>query len=816
MLGLVAAAGGGLSSDDLAHLAHTRPLRVRRTLAGVTGRLFRTSSGVWDRAQESYLLAHEEIQSTALELLTETELAAYRERIHVWADLYRSSGWPADTPEYLLRGYPQLLRATSNGDRLVALASDPARHQRLWHTSGSNLDALTEITAAFETLRAHAGPGGPDISAALVLAIRRDLLHHNSSNIPVHLVTTWALLGHTDRAINIALAYPDVHKQVQALTRAACTLARNGEGSSAAMLANTAVDASLAIADPGSRDRALGEAATAQALAGQYDRALQTARGIKNPDWGTGALIGIARALLETGERDEAARAATEAARVARSITAKRWQDRTLQEAAIVLAETGQLQQALDIANSLADQARQSEASASVTRAAEEHGWHEPAPGIPWVGHPDHLVRAVLVPARSLASQEYKQILDAARSIGDPSTRADMLAEAACAMATTDMHKPAAELAATAAATAHAIVAPRWRAREQSAVAKAMARVGAYEQAVEAAYAITEAAWRDQALSDVAQSLIAASRCEQAREIVHAIDSPATRSRALAELTHAMAQVGSHEEALNIAETIMAPRSQVEALGHIACALANCGQGERAIEIARRISLIGSRVETLAEDRYLLAQAEREESSFIGPRIHSQPHIEAGPLVDVALAVARMGRHEEALEIVPSIGDGAAQARALGGIARAVAQAGQVERALEICQSIRDGAAQARALGGIARAVAQAGQVERALKICQSISGKKQLAQEARGSWRRTKVSASAMSEVAYAIAEAGQVERALEIARAIPQTDKQIAALSAIGHIAAELGQHGDSLAIHAEALKTSPTTTSCCGPSC
>lgn len=806
LLGLVAAAGGGLSSDDLAHLAATRPLRVRRTLAGVAGRLFRTSSGVWDQAQESYLLAHEEIQNAALELLAESELAAYRKRIHAWADHYQSSGWPADTPEYLLRGYPQLLRATSNIDRLVAMASNPARHQRLWHTSGSNLDALTEINAAFEALRAHAGPDGPDISAALILAIRRDLLHHNSSNIPVHLVTAWAHLGHIDRAINIALAYQDAHKQARALTHAACTLARIGKGSSAAALANTAVDASRAIADPGSRDRTLGEAATAQALAGQHDRAFQTARGIKDPDWGAGALIGIARALSETGERDKAALAATEAARVARSITAIRWQDRNLQEAAIVLAETGRLQQALDIANSLADHARRPEASTIVTRAAAERGWHEPVPGIPRVGHPDDPVRGIVEPTSSPASQGYKQILDIARSIGDPSTRADMLAKAACAMATAGVHKPAAELAATAAATAHAIIAPRWRARAQSAVAEALARVDAYDQAVEVAGAITEAAWRDQALSNMVRTLIAASRPERAREIADVIDSPATHSRALTEVAHALAQVGRHEEALNTADSISDPRSQVEALGHIACALANCGQGEQAIEMARRISTIGSRIETLTEERYLLAQAERQESSFVGPRIHSQPHIEAWPLVDVALALVDTGRHVEALEIARSIGDDAAKARALGGIARAAAQAGHVEQALEVCQSIHEGAERHRALGGIARAVVKAGQVDRALEICQLINGKKRLAQEARGRSIRPTLSAEAVSEVACAIAEAGQVEQALEIARSIPEADKQTAALSAIGHVAAELGRYGDALTIHAEALRTSP----------
>ena len=65
---------------------------------------------------------------------------------------------------------------------------------------------------------------------------------------------------------------------------------------------------------------------------------------------------------------------------------------------------------------------------------------------------------------------------------------------------------------------------------------------------------------------------------------------------------------------------------------------------------------------------------------------------------------------------------------------------------------------------------------------------------------------ARALSGIARAAAQAVQVEQALETARSITQTDEQIAALSAIAHIASELGRHRDAVAIYAEVLRTSP----------
>ena len=47
LLGLLTAAGGGLTLADLAELTGQPPYRIRRTLRGVTGRTFTTRAAYW-------------------------------------------------------------------------------------------------------------------------------------------------------------------------------------------------------------------------------------------------------------------------------------------------------------------------------------------------------------------------------------------------------------------------------------------------------------------------------------------------------------------------------------------------------------------------------------------------------------------------------------------------------------------------------------------------------------------------------------------------------------------------------------------------
>ncbi|WP_372661284.1 hypothetical protein [Amycolatopsis kentuckyensis] len=156
LLGLVAAAGGGLSTADLAELTGWSEWEVDDRLRTVTGRSFTTRDSHF-RADgpDVFLLGHEELQVTALTMLGPRRVAGYRDRLHTWAGQYRVRRWPADTPEYLLRGYFRMLQAAGDGQRMTAVAIDPARQDRLRALSGGDAGVLSEITTTQDTIAAE-------------------------------------------------------------------------------------------------------------------------------------------------------------------------------------------------------------------------------------------------------------------------------------------------------------------------------------------------------------------------------------------------------------------------------------------------------------------------------------------------------------------------------------------------------------------------------------------------------------------------------------------------------------------------------------
>ena len=114
----------------------------------MAGRTFASRPGHWQPGTASpvYVLGHEELQAAAAAALGPTRLERYRERLHGWAQEYRARGWPAGTPEYLLRGYFRLLLDAADLPRLTDCATDRARHDRMLDITGGDAAALAEIT----------------------------------------------------------------------------------------------------------------------------------------------------------------------------------------------------------------------------------------------------------------------------------------------------------------------------------------------------------------------------------------------------------------------------------------------------------------------------------------------------------------------------------------------------------------------------------------------------------------------------------------------------------------------------------------------
>ena len=152
LLGLVAAAGGGLSGEDLAELTGLSTYEIEEALHAVAGRTFTTRASHWtsETGAPVYVLGHEDLQAAATVKLGSRRLTEYRERLHAWADDYRQRDWPAETPEYLLRGYFRLLLEVADIPRLLTCATDQARHgpgNQAWAGAASALILVAARTA---------------------------------------------------------------------------------------------------------------------------------------------------------------------------------------------------------------------------------------------------------------------------------------------------------------------------------------------------------------------------------------------------------------------------------------------------------------------------------------------------------------------------------------------------------------------------------------------------------------------------------------------------------------------------------------------
>ncbi len=132
VLGLLATARGGLTARDVAGLAGVPLWEVEEVLHTAAGRTLqeRPSLLAPGTRPSVYMLGHEELQAGATDYLGD-RLPLYRERLHAWADGYRTRRWPPETPEYLLAGYFRLLDDAGDLPRMIDCALDLARHDRM-------------------------------------------------------------------------------------------------------------------------------------------------------------------------------------------------------------------------------------------------------------------------------------------------------------------------------------------------------------------------------------------------------------------------------------------------------------------------------------------------------------------------------------------------------------------------------------------------------------------------------------------------------------------------------------------------------------
>ncbi|MFI1996866.1 hypothetical protein, partial [Actinoplanes sp. NPDC020271] len=444
LLGLLTAARGGLSGPDLRELTGAGLAEIEDVLHTVAGRTFTRRSAEWNsgRGGEVYLLGHEELQQAATSYLGEPVLAGYRSRLHAWADTYRTTAggrprWPAGTPEYLLRGYPRMLAAVGEVSRLVGLATDPDRHERMLDLSGGDAAALAEIITCQDLVLA--GPE-PDLEAMLRLCIRRTSLADRNSRIPTDLPAVWATLDQPARAEALARSITDREQQAEALVTVAEAVAATDpdraetvagsitdpdrqawalimvaevvaatDPDRARRLAGHAETAARSITDPDRQVRAL--VTVARAVAADPDRARRltdhaetAARSITDPNQQAWALVTVAEAVAAT-DPDRARRLTDRAETAARSITDPEQQAWTLVTVAQAVAAT--------------DPDRAETVASSITRP-EQQAW------------------ALVMVAEAVAAADPDRAETVAGSITDPDRQAWALIMVAEVVAATD------------------------------------------------------------------------------------------------------------------------------------------------------------------------------------------------------------------------------------------------------------------------------------------------------------------------------------------------------------------------------------------
>ncbi|MCE6994390.1 hypothetical protein LZG04_06145 [Saccharothrix sp. S26] len=347
LLGLLTAAGGGLTAADLAELTGWSTWDVDDHLRTVTGRSFRRRDAHYEpgRSPDVYLLGHEELHLKAIDMLGASRMRDYRDRLHGWADTYRDRRWPTDTPEYLLRGYFAMLTSTKDLDRMLGCCIDPARHDRMLEVSGGDAAALAEIAATQQFMLSDETP---NLTAMARLAVHRDHLTGRNKWLPRDLPALWAGIGHVDRAESLATSVTTSNERDRALRAAVEAVIRLGD-------LDRAVDLTSSIGDLPYHSDALESVVAAIVDRGDLDRARvlitraeTTFQLVKDSRRQGAALTSVVRSLIELGEHGHAEH-------LAGSIVHQRFRGEALRAVVVAAAARGNLDRAIRLAHAIED-----------------------------------------------------------------------------------------------------------------------------------------------------------------------------------------------------------------------------------------------------------------------------------------------------------------------------------------------------------------------------------------------------------------------------------------------------------------------------
>ncbi|MER6107694.1 hypothetical protein [Streptomyces hirsutus] len=800
LVGLITAASGGLTAADLAQLTGQTQRRIELVLGGSIGRAFQWRPTQWTisddgRSEAACSFAHQELLDSAGQLLTPDALDAYREMLHAWADQSGEASWPANTPEWVLTGYPRMLVALKDTNRLTVLATDSDRHERLWQTTGTDAEAFTEITDAF-TL--HCAVDDPDLSACVRLAHCREILHGKAANIPTGVILAWANLGHGRRAMvlaaqaagrqnyelpakilgvngvspdAVALALDatqmyDPYRHVLALTLIAKKVRKSGQRRQAADIARHAATVARAITQPDGQDDALTAVARGLAEAGEAREATDLALAVSHPGQQAEALGVVAIGMAKAGQQESAIGLARRAAELALVLEDGSQQAQTLCTAAQALARAGRNEEATGLA-------RQAAAFTTALADADERSW---------------LLNGVA--AALITAGQAQEAATLARSIAVFQERADTLCDIAETLTKAGQAQEAAALARESADLARSFSDLEERAQMLGNAAAALVKAG---QAREAAALARESA-------DLARTL---PHPDHANRILGTI-ALRLRNRILGTAAETLTKAGQAQEAAalaresaDLARSFPDSEERAQMLGNAAAALAKAGQAQEASALAQEAAHLARGVtdtasEALASVTVASALVEagaareatylaRQAAPLVGNLVPTRERFPSDPFVqavhDLVRVLAQAGGAQEATALAVTFTDLDRRARAMATIGDVLAQDGEHQKAADfalraagLAEKITSQDTQARLMGRVASIWARIGQTKEAAALARSITIPV----------HRT----SSLERVVCAVAESGRPQEAADLACTFHTPYEQACGLIAITEV--------------------------------
>ncbi|MET7709813.1 hypothetical protein [Micromonospora sp. NPDC005413] len=706
MLGLLVAAGGGLSAADLSELLDVPGWEVEEHLTTVAGRSFTPRPKRWHpEAPPVYVLGHEEVQLTAAERIGPARLSAYRRQLHEWADRYRASGWPAETPEYLLRGWFRLLEATRDLPRMVQCATDEARHDRMLDLSGGDTAALMEIDRGRDACIAESVPDLPSLAR---IAVHGSRLVERNANLPQRLPAVWAALGRESRAEALTRSMPTPEFEVDACLNVAYVLMDKGNRAGAVAFVDSAEAAARRVIDEDVMPTLLADVTAMSVHVGDIQRAILLAEAARPAEHRVRQMTTVARLVAEYGDQETGLALAGPAIQAAWDLLEVHERCQALAHLAGALTACGAMAEARALATSISElvmaitdptglAATWSAACAAHARAgdpakaarllglAEKAITSAESEGMRYLVWVAILIRDVdraeaLARAGSCLNECAEELVDAATESDDPQW-ALILAERLARLAP-ELADPNEKAAAFG--NAISIMVQRGAASQASALAQEVATVmltepsaderggprlshglttfagaaagaGHIDLAVRLAHLSPEEETRDGILAGVASAAARAGRLDVAESMARSIATAAERRSALLALIFVVESQDPDWEARLVAD-VDDPASQAAAYTALARRAADDGEDDRSYALAiraettarsvldldRHLSALGALVKVTQHDG--LRGAVRR----VVPAVLASPAEVRGSRVDAVLdLLSRLGEPEE-------------------------------------------------------------------------------------------------------------------------------------------------------------------------